>query len=292
MMTEADQVRGVPWLAPCLDNIGVFRDCVSTMLDAIRAAGDWGVFVSAQNPDVPAMADIRPGDLPADAPFERRQERYLPPGWTASTVNPQQPPTNWESFYRSRVQEIGRAANMPLLMMLLDSSDHNFASARFDSQLFWRGIARTQGFLSRSLNRIEEIVAHEAELAWLAGDKDGIPPKPRGVIEKRWLWTQPPEIDSSKERMADRLGLENGTLTLTELCARDNKDVMHVIAERKKENDMLKKAGLPAVPGIPDPANSGGDGGSDDGWKAPNRIGSHLVAGNGKSNGKTRGAVV
>ena len=295
LIQEEDQVRGVPWLAPCLDNIGELRDSVSTMLDSIRAAGDWGVYVQTPNPEAVGMTGLNPNQLPPDVPFQRRQERYLPPGSLAATVNPQQPPARWEEFYRSRVQEIGRAANMPLLMMLLDSSDHNFASARFDSQLFWRGIQRTQGFLARSLDRIEDLVAREAELAYATGDTEGLPPRPKGLIERRWLWPQAPEVDSSKERMADRLGLENGTLTLTELCARDNKDVSHVIAERAKENKLLLAAGLPAIPGIPDPS-LGKDGGSEgddggDGWKAPNRIGTHLVSGNGQSNGKGKANV-
>lgn len=287
LMKEEDQVRGVPWLAPCLDEIAELRDCIDSMLDCMRASGDWGVYLSTVHPDI---APLQMKNIPSDLPFERRQERYVPPGWTPSSVTPQQPPPNWDAFYHTRVQAIGRCVNMSLMMMLLDSSKHSFASARFDGQLYWRGIDTVQGFLARNLDRLESEVAQEAELAWLAGDKNGIPPaKTDRAIERNWLWPQAPEVDASKERMADRLGLQNGDTTLSEICARKNKDILHVIADRKRENEMLKKAGLPTIPGIPDPnANAGG--GSDGfppGAKAPQRIGSHLV-GNGHTTGKNR----
>jgi capsid protein len=289
ILQEEDQVRGVPWLAPCLDKIGQVADATYSMLDSVKAAGDWGVYLYSEHPEIsPIQMGAAP---PPDVTFERRQERYVPPGWQPRQVSPQQPPANWDSFYRSLVTEIGLCVNMPLLMMLLDSSNHNYASARFDSQLFWRGIKNTQGFLTRHLDRLENVVAQEATIAYMAGDPEGLPPsKDSSLLERRWLWPQAPEVDSSKERMADRLAMENGTATLTEMCARDNKDIRHVIEERKKEKKLLEDAGLPGIPGIPEKGNGGGD--SDEGWKAPERKGSHLVAGNGKANGAARFAGV
>jgi capsid protein len=270
LMTEEDQVRGVPWLAPCLDSIGELRDYVDSTLDAARAAADWGVYIYSDHPEMPIVPMTDP---PSDVPFERRQERYVPPGWKPDQVTPQHPPTNWDMFYKSRVQEIGRAINMPLMMMLLDSSNHNYSSARFDGQLFWRGIGYIQAFLGRHLDRIEGEVAHEATLAYLAGDGSGLPPAPDGPIERRWLWPKAPHVDPTKERQADRDAMMNGDETYADLCARNNRDWVQVIAERKRINVALKEAGLPTIPGIPDPnvkaaagGGGGGDSGADDGW--------------------------
>jgi len=288
MLTEEDQVRGIPWLAPCLDKIAQVADATYSMLDSVKSAGDWGVYVHSNSTDIPGLA--MGNQPPPDTTFERRQERYLPPGWQASQVTPQQPPANWDSFYRSLVTEIGLCVNMPLLMMLLDSSNHNFASARFDGQLFWRGIRATQGMLSRHLDRLENAVAREATLAYQSGDKSGLPPaKSNAPIQRRWMWTPAPEVDASKERMAERLEMQNGSVSLLEICARQNKDIRHVIGERKKVNELLEKAGLPTIPGIPDKA--GNSDSSGDGEKAPERKGSHLVAGNGRTNGTSRFSV-
>ena len=101
--------------------------------------------------------------------------------------------------------------------------------------------------------------------------------------------------------MADRTGLENGDLTYADLCARDNCDWVQKIAERKRINDALEEAGLPPIPGIPDPSKAagagaggssdGGDGGSqgpsangsakrsDDGWGRPTTWGTEAREG-------------
>ena len=182
VMMEEDQIRGVPWLAPCLDDCGDLRDYEDSTLDAARAAADWGVYIYSNNPDIPGL-NMNANQTPPDMPFQRQQERYLPPGWKPEQVSPQQPPSNWDMFYTSRVQRIGRCVNMPLMMMLLDSSKHNYSSARFDGQLFWRGIGYMQGaILGRSLNRVENEVSREAEFAWAAGIRSGIKPLPGGVV--------------------------------------------------------------------------------------------------------------
>jgi len=260
LMMEEDQVRGVPWLAPCLDAIGELRDYVDSTLDAARAAADWGVYIYSDSTDIPGLQMLAQ-QTPPDMPFERQQERYLPPGWKPEQVNPQQPPGNWDMFYKSRVQEIGRCVNMPLMMMLLDSSSHNYSSARFDGQLYWRGIGYVQGtILGRGLDRVEEEVAHEAELAYLAGDHRGLKPRPPGQVQRRWLWPVAPHVDPTKERNADRIALENGDTTYADLCARNNRDWVQVVAERKRINEALQAAGLPLIPGIPDPSQAAGAG--------------------------------
>jgi capsid protein len=265
LMVEEDQVRGVPWLAPCLDAIGELRDYVDSTLDAARAAADWGVYMFSDHVDIPALgmgsSASSTSALPPDMAFQRQQERYVPPGWKPMQVSPQQPPRNWDMFYKSRVQEIGRCVNMPLMMMLLDSANHSYSSARFDGQLFWRGIGYVQGaILGRALDRIEEEVSREAELAYLAGDNRGLKPRPAGMVQRRWLWPVAPHVDPSKERQADRLALENGDTTYADLCARQNRDWVQVVAERKRINEALEAAGLPTIPGIPDPSKAAGAG--------------------------------
>ena len=251
LLSEEDQVRGVPWLAPCLDAVAELRDFKVSTLDAARAAADWGVYFYTTSPDIPPVAS---GNKPMSQTFERRQERNLPPGWQVQQVTPQQPPSNWEMLYKAMAREIGRCVDMPLMMMLLDSSGMNYSSARFDAQMFWRGAGYVQGFLQRVLDRLEHEVAKEAELAYLAGDPDGLPPSSDGPVERRWLWPKAPHVDPQKEAMAERTRLINGDMTYSELCAAHNKNADHIIAQRKSDNAKLKEAGLAPIPGLPDPA--------------------------------------
>jgi lambda family phage portal protein len=236
-MIEEDQVRGVPWLASCLDPIAELRDFKIETLDAARAAADQAVLLYTEHVDAPFIQTNE------NVRIERRTQRNLPPGWRAEMVSPAHPGPQYDSFYESLAREIGGPICMPLMMLLLDSSSHNYSSARFDGQLYWRGVAKTQGWLGRVLTRIESAVAREAELA---GE---LPPPPKDM-RRRFNWPSAPHVDPTKERTADRMGLENGDLTYSELCAASGRLRDEVIAERKADNEALIAAGLPPIPGI------------------------------------------
>jgi capsid protein len=233
-MVEEDQVRGFPWLASCLDSIAEIRDFKTETLDAARAAADQAVVLWTQSPDIPALQTNETTDI------ERRTIKTMPPGWQPTMVNPAHPGPQYEAFYESLAREIGGPICMPLMMLLLDSSGHNYSSARFDGQLFWRGVAKTQGWLGRLLLRVEAILALEAELAGL------LPPPPQDLV-RRLLWPQAPHVDPTKERTAEKMALENGTMSYSMACAAQNMTAEEVIAERKRDNELLTNAGLPTV---------------------------------------------
>lgn len=250
LMNEEDQVRGVPWLAPALDTIAEARDFRISTLDACRAAADWGVYLWSSSPDLGAIEIPANSQMPV---FERRQQRYVPPGWQPFQVTPQQPPSQWEMLYNAIIREIARCFNAPLMIALLDSSKHNYSSARFDGQMFWRAISYLQGVLGRTLDRIETEVAREAELSYVAGnEEEGLQEKPKGPLNRKWIWPRPPHVDRLKEAQADQYELQNGSISLADVCAANNKAVEDVIAERKRIQDALEKSGLPLIPGIPD----------------------------------------
>jgi lambda family phage portal protein len=233
-LIEEDQVRGVPWLASCLDAVAELRDFKIETLDAARAAADFAVLLSTQHNDAPYIQTNETTDI------ERRTIRNLPPGWQASMVAPQHPGPQYDTFYESLAREIGGPICMPLMMLLLDSSSHNYSSARFDGQMYWRGVAKTQGWLARLLLRVESILALEAELA-------GVLPPPPSDLVRRMIWPLAPHVDPTKEATAERMYLENGTLTYSEACAARGKSVEEVIAERQNDNEKLEAAGLPLV---------------------------------------------
>lgn len=234
LLTEEDQVRGVPWLASCLDTIADLRDYDQQVLDAARAAADFGVLLQTTSPDVPAA------QVQGSTAFERRQLRFLPPGYVAQQIRPEQPTANHDEYYNSQLRKIGRPVNMPLMMILLDSSNHNYSSARFDAQLYWRGVARIQGWMGRIMDRIEAAVVREAELA---GE---LPAAPED-LETAWIWIKPPHVDPEKEAKAEAALMENGTLPYSIAAAMHGFDRDRLIALRKQDNEKLKEAGLPEV---------------------------------------------
>ena len=231
---EPDQVRGVPWLTSTLQAAADLRAYDNEVLDAARMAADFAAVMFTNSPDLEAKN--YGGDT---VEIERRTISTLPPGWEVQQLNPNQPATNYKEYRNERMREIGRPVDMPLMMVNLDSQAHNYSSARFDGQLFNRGVRYRQGWLGKNvLNVLAGQVAREANLARMLG------PVPDDLVLS-WTWPVPPHVDPVKEATAEKIRLtQNHTLTFTAACAAHGLDPEVVIAQLKKEKEAFKAAGL------------------------------------------------
>lgn len=230
---EPGQLRGIPWLAPVLQSIRDLRDYDTQVLDAARAAADWCVLLHANGADVDTM-EIGP----ESTEIERRTMRTLPPGWMATQMVPQQPSTKYVEFRQERLRELGRPINMPLMMVKLDSSGHNYSSARFDGQVYGSSIETEHGHIKRTLlNPILRQFRREAELA-------GVVPPPPPDAQFTWGWAPRPHVDPVKEATADAIQLANNTITLQHLCASKGLDWEDVLLQRQREKQKLAELGL------------------------------------------------
>jgi len=128
-------------------------------------------------------------------------------------------------------------------MVRLDSSNHNYSSARFDGQLYSRGVAATQRWLVRiALDRLVKLVLREAALA----EMYDVPEE----MELRWTWEAMPHVDPSKEASAAEMGLANNITTLADVCATGGKDWEQVLKQRAREKQMIDELGLAPEPPV------------------------------------------
>jgi lambda family phage portal protein len=246
MVIEEDQARGVPWLATPLQAVADLRDYDAQVLDAARQAADQAVYWYTDHPDANYIEVNETTDI------ERRTQTTGPPGWKPAMLNPTQPATNYIAYRSERQSEMGRPVGMPLMMIRLDSSGHNYSSARFDGQIYLRGLEALEGWLERrTLNGLVRDVEAEARLyaamnpRWMYAA--ALRRRPARV-DLAWTWPKPPHVDPTKEGTAERIGLENGTLPYSDALAARGSDLETVIAKRKRENQMLADAGLPPLP--------------------------------------------
>jgi capsid protein len=234
--TEEDQVRGVPWLASSLDTVGQLRDWDKSMLDAAESLSKTGVVWQMEDPGA------APQIIRGSTPMERGQQTFGPPGYKAQQLSPTQPSSDQQSFRSEKKAEIGRGRCIPLMLINLDSSKHNYSSARFDNQPYWRSVAGVQGWLGRiGLDRIEATVMREAELA---GELDE-PPEDLAVA---WGWIKPPHVDPTKESEAEAAYIENRTVPWSDAVIAHGDDPDRVLATLKHDNERMKEAGLPPLP--------------------------------------------
>ena len=241
---EPGQARGAPWLATSLDTAANHRDYRESVLESAREAAKRSAVLQTNHPDVDPVI------VNDEQEIERGMMTTVPPGWEMKPFEQVQPTATFKEFHNELLREYGRPVNMPLMLVALDASDHNFSSARFDGQGYARAIAYRQGWLERvKLNRCVQRLAIEARRLATA---DELPKRfaalanpPEGGVTYRWSWPARPHVDPFKEGMGERVGLENGTVDPITASASRGLDYEEVLDNRQRAVKEHEKRGLP-----------------------------------------------
>lgn len=230
---EAGQARGVPWLTSSLQIVADLRDYDVQVLDAARIAADQSLYLRTNHAD----AKFELMDETTD--IEGRTISTLPPHYDLASFTPQQPSTVYVEFVAEKLRKLGRPVGMPLMMVQLDSRKHNYSSARFDSQVYQRGINKTRAWIERyTLNRLAMLLATEAELA-------GIIPERPDFVRCTWIWPMFANVDPKKEEEAVTERLKNATGTYRDECAAKNQHWEDIFEQQAKEAEKRRELGLP-----------------------------------------------
>lgn len=241
---EEDQARGIPWLNTALQPAADLRDYDARVMDAAQLMADQSTLLYCENPE-------NVWEAPESSIYERRTIKMTPPGWKPFVQPATQPPVQYPDFRGERMRELGRPVSMPLLMIRLDASGHNYSSARLDTQSYARAIGCLQNWISGTersygtLNRLVDEIAKEGRFT-----VPGLRNRPKKVKYK-WTWPTRPHVDRQKEATADNIKLENGTTTVTDILAADGKTVETHFITLAREKNLKEKAGLANEPTEP-----------------------------------------
>lgn len=244
ILDEEGQARGIPWLNPGLQPAADLRDYDDQVQDAARQIADQCALLYTDHPEAKLWT------LPEETSIQRRTQRMAPPGWKPFVYPAAQPPVQYPDYRAERLRELGRPVGMPLLMIRLDASRHNYSSARLDTQCYRQAIGGVQTWLSGSersvgvLNRCVELVLAEARFS-----NPALRRRPARVFY-RWIWPSMPHVDVEKERNGQRIGLENGTLLFSDAVAQENRDLESHVAALERERQLLAETGLGGLPWI------------------------------------------
>jgi capsid protein len=210
-----------------------------------------GVLWQQKNPDSIAPIAVQPG---SSTPMQRGVHTFGPPGCEALQIDPTQPSSDQQVWRAEKKAEVGRGVNMPAMILNLDSSKHSYSSARFDNQPYWRFVAGVQDWIGRiGLDRMECVVVREAELA---GELEEEPDD----CQHSWGWIQAPQVDPTKEMVSERGYLQNQTVAWSDAVVAHGEDPDRVLETLQRDADRFRDAGLPTIPGIPDPSKAAGAG--------------------------------
>lgn len=235
---EEDQGLGAPWISPSLQPAADLRDYDDQVQDAARQLADNTPLLCATGQDVVTWSS------PESMRRERRVIPMAPPGWKAEWPTATQPAAQYPDYRGERMREFGRPVGMPLMLIRLDSSKHNYSSARFDSQVYDRAVEGIQYWLSGSensygtLNRLLDEISREARFT-----VPELRTRPPRVIYE-WTWPKRPHVDPAKEASGEQISLQTGTTTEIDVLASRGETLEQHIAKKKRVQDAYKAAGL------------------------------------------------
>lgn len=239
MRYEPDQLRGFPWLAVALEDMGDRVQLNKHVMEAAKIAASQAVYWCTDHPA--AMIDFQFAASGESHPIEPGMQQAGPPGYKPQMLQPTQPGPNWKEFDHEKIRGYGRPFGMPLMMILLSSEGNSFSGANHDGQIYIRSVSSLQtwlqtGTLTPQYNQIA------SEVAIATGRV-----RPKG-LKYDFTWTLPPHPDPKKNYEALRMQLEDGAISLSEVCAKLGRDFESVAAARAFVNKKLDEFELPRPP--------------------------------------------
>lgn len=217
------QVRGVPEIHAAITLAALRGDVQLDVAFAYRMAALFGVVLESSGPageDEPGTGTEAGGhgEVPdlMQVELARGMMTELPKNMKATTVKPEHPTTNHQSFDRGLLRGVARPLCMPYHMAAGDYSDSNYATARLGAQDFRVAIGRERSDCeSEVLDRILAAFLREAVLI-----PGLLPPAAKAYVAALphlWQWPRWDHIDPQTDATADGARLEHGSASLADI---------------------------------------------------------------------------
>ncbi len=249
------QSRGLPEITPALPLFAQLRRYTLAVLAAAETAAD---FAAVLYTDAPANGEAQPLEPLDIVALEKRMATTLPDGWKLGQIRAEQPNTTYSEFKREILGEIGRCMQVPVNILLGDSSKHNYASGRLDHQTFFKSIKGEQTSCEQIvLNPVFDIwyrealrigLFHEPRNAFsLYRKTNGSILSQRNNLVNRaasasccWFWDGLEHVDPMKEAKAAATRIDARTSNLAIECAKQGLDWEDVLNQAAKEEERMR----------------------------------------------------
>jgi lambda family phage portal protein len=255
LMINADrfsQSRGEPVLTQSIDYIDMLcgkngflkATAVAALIQACHT-----MFISRKSDIMTSMPDAYTGGVSSTGMDENNQRLqkvepgliyYGKPDESASAIGPTQPGPQFEPFVTKMLMFIGRPLCMPLALVTGDYSGATFMNMRiaYDrAQENWRSEQNkcltplTRRAWKWNVDR--NIAAGKLNMDWLPSPDQKYRAE---IVCRKW-----PYVDPEKEANAQKIQLENRTITRKEICAGRGRDYNDVDAQLKIEDQSIPK---------------------------------------------------
>jgi lambda family phage portal protein len=247
---RADTVRGVPWLFVAMRRVAMLGGYEEAALvnarhgaskmgfykqpegDAASLTGDGTKVAGAVDSDGRLIDEAEPGTF-----------GVLPPGWSLETYNPSYPNEQMDGFVKGMLRAFAAGVGINYNVLASDLEGVNYSSLRqgaLDDRDTYEALQQWY---------VDEVARPMFEL-WLrfALDMGQIGTLPIDAfdrvncplfIPRTWRWVDPLKEVSGKEKE-----LALGITSRTRLCAEQGLDFETLVDERRREEELLRAAGI------------------------------------------------
>lgn len=240
-ITRPGQVRGVSELTPALGLFGQLRAFTNaTIAAAEKIANFAAVAYTEELGDDERADDVTPLE---SIEIENGMMTSLPRGWKLGQVKPEQPATTYGEFKNQIVTEVGRAMEIPFILLSGNSGDSSYASGRLDFQFFDKNTDVDR-------KKIERDALDRIFFEWLkeAIRVSDLLPASADIIKSNWshswFWDGREHVDPAKEATALERLLERNATTLSEWYGSRGKDWEAQLQQRKREVEKEREYGI------------------------------------------------
>jgi len=279
IVTEPEQVRGIPYFAPAMKFFRDLNDYLDAELVSNIVTAAFSLFIESGVTDpwnmganFATFSEQRRGSDGTDQTVRYQemvpgQIMYGNPGEKPYPIAGQRPGGTFEPFTKVIKKAISLALNMPYPVLFKDVEGTNFAGFRSAMLDAWRVFTHRRIWLGQGF--CQKMYTMLMEEAWLRGDLEieDFYPRMWAFTNAEWRGSPKGDIEPIKAVKADILAIQHGLKTRSEAIAERGGDIRSTFDQLQEEEEMAQARGL-SFGGLnvsePDPED-GGTGGQEEG---------------------------
>jgi capsid protein len=234
--TEPGQFLGVPMIAAAMPVIADLRQFDKLTMEAAKLSASFGIAIEDKF-DATKTGSSAPKRSTTVVPTVRRgmaEIVNLPHNKEAVMLDPKHPGTQYVPYRTERMRDIGRAFQMPLLLVRLGAEEHSYSSARFDAQVYKRAIRTVQQDIVRKYGPSIDMVLKEAEML-------GLLPRRPVPIDVSAVFAPLPHVDPAKEQEAIKSSLDSMSTTILDVWQQSGQRPEDMVYRLKESRDLLNQ---------------------------------------------------
>ena len=247
--TRPEQRRGVPVLAPVLEQLKILDEYTTAELEAALVSGLFTVFVKTESGELPDPTEEGSGDGD-DLALKPGMMVGLAPGEDITTADPGRPNPNYDKFVSAIIKQVGAALQVPYEMLIKHFSA-SYSASRAALLEAWKAFkSRRHWFAKGFCQPIYEEWLWEAVLMGRI-DAPGFvddPLKRKAWSSAIWNGPAPGQLNPVHETKAAIERVEAGFSTRQKESAEINgSDFESNVMIAKRENGLIEEAGLKMI---------------------------------------------